>query len=227
MQDYRLDAIERPAVRAETHVAQSVYRTRFKCTWMPPKLGACTVLAFDDFDPPCNPSGPDRISSISVDMVVVSEMPFGLITHRFVSPACGEAGGGTVTNRQLKLPAASFSMVKSPMELADVPTVCTLPSHCPIAHSAPGSKWASPKGLAAGCWAEDCVADSASVATPITEATNIRASLGVPVHPSGTGIQPLIAINQRQVRDAFAVRERKSFNGANQRAVVAPLTVEG
>ena len=141
--------------------------------------GLASRLAFDDFDPPCSPSGPDRTSSISVE-AAVSEMPFGLIRHRFVSPACGEAGGGTVTNRQLKLPAVSFSMVKRAMEPADVPTVCTLPSHCPIAHSAPGSKWASPMGLAAGCWAEDCVAHSASVVTPITDATNLP---GVPQCP--------------------------------------------
>ena len=91
-------------------------------------------------------------------------------------------------NWQLKLPAASFFMVNSPMKLADVPTVCTLPSHCPIAHSAPGSKWASPVGPAAGCWAEDCVAHRASVAIPITEATKIDEAIRsiLKVHTSAT-----------------------------------------
>jgi hypothetical protein len=105
-------------------------------------------------------------------MAVLSDMPFGLIIHRFVGPVCGEAGGAAVTNRQLKLPAASLSIVKSPAEPADEPTVSTSPSHCPIAHSAPESNRASPRGGAAGRWAEECVAHSASVATPVTEATN-------------------------------------------------------
>jgi hypothetical protein len=136
--------------------------------------GARTPPAVDDVDPPCNPSGPDRVSSISVPMAVLSEMPFGLIKHRFVGPACGEAGGAAVTNRQLKMPAASFSIVKSPAEPADEPTISTSPSHCPTAHSAPESNRASPIGAAAGRWAEDCVAHGASVAMPMTtEATNI------------------------------------------------------
>ena len=111
-------------------------------------------------------------------MAVLSEMPFGLIKHRFVGPMWGKAGGAAVTNRQLKLPAASLSTVKSPAEPADEPTVSTSPSHCPIALSAPESNRASPMGAAAGRWAEACVAHGASVATPMTEATNTDKAVG-------------------------------------------------
>ena len=134
---------------------------------MSPKPGACAPLAVGGVALPCSASGPDLFISICAEMAVVREIPFGPITQRFVNPAFGEGGGGMLENRQVTLPAASLSMVKSrgsllkPIEPADVPTVTRFPSHRPSAHSPPGSNCAS--AGPACCWANDGDAGSARI----------------------------------------------------------------
>src|SRR5258708_25196336 len=115
------------------------------CTWMPVKPGVIPHPRPDGVvNLPCNPSGPDLFSAVFAEVDAVSEISFGPITHRFVSPAFGPFGAGTGRNRQVTLPLTSLSIIKSrgslvkPVLPADPPTIVRFPSHRPIAHSQPG-----------------------------------------------------------------------------------------
>jgi hypothetical protein len=152
---------------------------------MPAGPWACVPRAYANFGAPCNSSGPDLISSRSPERSIVSEMPSGPITHRFVSPAshgivfdstfCSDGSGAK--KRHITPPLLSLSISKSrgevtgPLEPADI---SKFPSHRPIAHSHAESKWASPIAPAAGCWAEDGDASIASAAAPSAVAATIE-----------------------------------------------------